>query len=310
MKVYNKLNDEEKKYIENSYQIKINRIEFIDMGILNLTFMLMTDKKKYILRIYEADRSLEEEKQEIELLEKISESIPVPRVIKNKKSEYITEYNNKKIALFNYIEGSILTSKDINQAIIREIAWYLGKLHKFSENFNLKNFNRKTRIDLDFYLNEIKKSKIEFEGKEKIFLLAQDLEKINFKSLPSGIIHSDIFLDNIIMKDGHINGIIDFNEAHYGPFVYDLAIVINFWIRDKKFLSFQKENDMIRDFLNNYSRHRRLEKEEIKLLNYACKKMFLTFIALRFYKEKIEKSDKFLLGLKNKNYLSLMKLLD
>lgn len=47
MKVYNKLNDEEKKYIENSYQIKINRIEFIDMGILNLTFMLMTDKKIY-----------------------------------------------------------------------------------------------------------------------------------------------------------------------------------------------------------------------------------------------------------------------
>lgn len=310
MGVYSELKMEEQKYIEDIYQIEIKELKFINMGILNSNFLLSTENKKYVLRIFEANRTLEEEEQEIELLEKISDIIPVPKILKNKKNEWITEYNNKKIAIFDYIDGEILESKNINQAIMREIAWYLGKLHKFSENLSLKNFNRKTRIDLDFYLDEIKKSGIDFEAKERIFSLAEELKKINFEALPKGIIHSDIFPDNVLIKNNHINGIIDFNEAYYAPFIYDLAIVINFWIRDKKYLSFQKENDMIRDFLNNYSRHRKIEKEEVKLLNMACKKMALAFITLRIYKERIEKSFETALDIEEKSYLPLMNLLD
>lgn len=310
MGVYSELKNDEQRYIENSYQIKISRIEFINMGILNSNFLIFTGDKKYVLRIFEADRTLEEEEQEIDLLEKISDIIPVPQIIKNKKNQYITEYNNKKLSLFEHIDGEVLTIKNINQAIMREIAWYLGKLHKFSQNFDLNKFDRKSRINLDFYLEEIKKSKIDFEEKEKIFSLAEELKKVDFENLPKGIIHSDIFPDNVILKEGHINGIIDFNEAHYGPFIYDLAIVINFWIRQKKYLSFQKENDMIRDFLNNYSRHRKIEREEIKLLNYACKKIALTFITLRFYKEKIEKISQVALEIEEKSYKSLMNLIE
>lgn len=310
MGVYSELKNNEQEYIENSYQIKIKKIQFINMGILNSNFLIFTEDKKYVLRIFEADRTLEEEEQEIKLLERISDIIPVPKIIKNKENKYILEYNNKKMALFEHIDGEILISKNINQAIMREIAWYLGKLHKFSQSFDLEKFNRKSRINLDFYLEEIKKSNIDFEEKEKIFSLVEEIKKIDFESLPKGIIHSDIFPDNVIVKEGHINGIIDFNEACYGPFIYDLAIVINFWIREKKYLSFQKENDMIRDFLNNYSRHRKIEKEEVKLLNYACKKMALTFITLRFYKEKIEKISQVALDIEEKSYKALMNLIE
>lgn len=310
MGVYSELKNYEQEYIEDSYQIKIRKIEFINMGILNSNFLIFTGDKKYVLRIFEADRTLEQEEQEIKLLEEISDIIPVPQIVKNKDNKHIVEYNNKKIAIFEHIDGEILVVKNINQGIMREIAWYLGKLHKFSQNHNSEKFNRKSRIDLDFYLEEIKKSKIDFEEKERIFLLAEELKKINFDSLPKGVIHSDIFPDNVIVKEGHINGIIDFNETYYGPFIYDLAIVINFWIRAKKYLSFQKENDIIRDFLNNYSRHRKVEKEEIKLLNYACKKMALTFIALRIYKEKIEKVSQIALSIEEKSYKALMNLIE
>lgn len=310
MGVYSELKNHEQKYIENNYQIKIEKIEFINMGILNSNFLIFTEDKKYVLRIFEADRTLEEEEQEIKLLEEISSIIPVPKIMKSKDNKYITEYNNKKMSIFEHIDGEILISRNINQVIMREIAWYLGKLHKFSQNFDLERFNRKSRINLDFYLEEIKKSNIDFEEKEKIFLLAEELKQIDFEILPKGIIHSDIFPDNVIVKEGHINGIIDFNEAYYGPFIYDLAIVINCWIRGKKYLSFQKENDMIRDFLNNYSRHRKIEKEEVILLNYACKKMALTFITLRFYKEKIEKISQVALDIEEKSYKALMKLIE
>lgn len=306
MGVYTKLEENEKCYLEEMYSINIEKINFINTGILNSNFLLKSKNEKFILRIFEANRTLEEEEQELKLLDKISEFIPVSKALKNKNNAYISEYNNKKMSIFNFIEGENISL--INQTIMRELAWYLGKFHKYSLENSIENFTRKTRIDLDFYVNEIKKSKITFEGEEKFFKIFNELKEIDFSSLPSGIIHSDIFPDNVILKNNHIEGIIDFNESYFAPFIYDIAIVINFWIKINNF-GFQKENEFIRDFLNNYSRHRKILPEEIKLLNKACKKMALTFIALRIYKEKIDRSFEKALDIEEKSYLSLLSLL-
>ena len=72
-------------------------------------------------------------------------------------------------------------------------------------------------------------------------------------------------------------------------FIFDIAIVINFWIQIKDFDFFDK-NNFIRDFLNYYSKYRKITKEELKSLDIACKKIALTFIFLRIYKEKIDNS--------------------
>lgn len=306
MGVYTELKHEEKKYIEEIYNLEIKKIEFINTGILNSNFLIYSDGERYVLRIYEADRNLVEEEEELKLLETIADFIPVPQIIKSQRGLHIEEYGTLKFTLFSFIQGETLDK--IDQGVLREIAWYLGKFHKYSEE-RVRNYNRKSRIDLDFYMSEIEKSKIDFNEKEKIFSIYEELKNIDFNTLPKGIIHADIFPDNVIVKDGHINGIIDFNESYYGPYVYDLAIVINFWIKIKEY-SFQKEYDLIRDFLNNYSRHRKIKKEEIKLLNLACKKMALTFIALRLYKEKIEKAYEKALDIEEKSYLSLIKLID
>lgn len=306
MGVYTELKYKEKKYIEEIYNLEIKKIEFINTGILNSNFLIYSDTQRYVLRIYEADRNLFEEEEELKLLETIADFIPVPQIIKSQRGLHIEEYGTLKFTLFSFIQGETLDK--IDQGVLREIAWYLGKFHRYSEE-RVRNYNRKSRIDLDFYMSEIEKSKIDFNEKEKIFSIYEELKNIDFNTLPKGIIHADIFPDNVIVKDGHINGIIDFNESYYGPYVYDLAIVINFWIKIKEY-SFQKEYDLIRDFLNNYSRHRKIKKEEIKLLNLACRKMALTFIALRLYKEKIEKAYEKALDIEEKSYLSLIKLIE
>ena len=307
MGVFTNLFQDEIDFIEKKYKIKILEIKNIDNGILNSNFYIKTKNKKYILRIYEANRTIDEEKQELILLDRIVDFIPVSIAIKNIDNECISILNNKKIALFEYIDGSSITKIDTH--IIREIAMYIGKLHSFSKDFSFEEYNRKTRIDFNFYYNEIKKSEIDFKFKNELLNSADEISKYDFSILSSGIIHGDIFPDNVLLdKYNNIKVIFDFNESYYAPFIFDIAIVINFWIKINDF-DFFTENNLIRDFLNYYSKYRKITKEELKSLDIACKKIALTFIFLRIYKKKIENSYQKAISIQKKSYLDLIKLI-
>ena len=307
MGVFTNLFQDEIDFIEKKYKIKILEIKNIDNGILNSNFYIKTKNKKYILRIYEDNRTIDEEKQELILLDRIVDFIPVSTAIKNIDNEYISIFNNKKFALFEYIDGNSITKIDTH--IIREIAIYLGKLHSFTKDISFEKYNRKTRIDLDFYYNEIKKSEIDFKFKNELLNLADKINDFDFSTLPSGVIHGDIFPDNVLLGDyNNIKVIFDFNESYYAPFIFDIAIVINFWIKINDF-DFFTENNLIRDFLNYYSKYRKITREELKSLDIACKKIALTFIFLRIYKEKIENSYQKAISIQEKSYLDLIKLI-
>ena len=307
MGVFTNLFQDEIDFIEKKYKIKILEIKNIDNGILNSNFYIKTKNKKYILRIYEANRTIDEEKQELILLDRIIDFIPVSTAIKNIDNEYISIFKNKKFALFEYIDGNSITKIDTH--IIREIAIYLGKLHSFTKDISFEKYNRKTRINFDFYYNEIKKSEIDFKFKNELLNSADKINGFDFSILPSGVIHGDIFPDNVLLDDyNNIKVIFDFNESYYAPFIFDIAIVINFWIKINDF-DFFTENNLIRDFLNYYSKYRKITKEELKSLDIACKKIALTFIFLRIYKEKIENSYQKAISIQEKSYLDLIKLI-
>ena len=307
MGVFTKMFQNELDFIQEKYKIKILKIKNIENGILNSNFYIETKNKKYILRIYEANRTIDEELQELILLDKISSFIPVSRAIENIDNEYISIFNNKKFALFEYVEGSSI--EEIDTHIIREIAMNLGKLHSFSKEISFEKYNRKSRIDFDFYYNEIKKLNFDFKFKNELLNLADEIIKYDFSILPSGVIHGDIFPDNVLLDEyNNIKVIFDFNESYYAPFIFDIAIVINFWIKINNF-DFFTENNFIRDFLNYYSKYRKITKEELQLLDVACKKIALSFIFLRIYKEKIDSSYRKALSIEEKSYLDLIKII-
>ena len=164
-------------------------------------------------------------------------------------------------------------------------------------------------IDMEKYYKKIdfKNIDIPFDIKEKIKILYEEVKIFNFSSLPCGVIHNDIFPDNIFVKDNKIVGILDFNEAQTAPFIIDLAIVINFWIRVYQF-DLEVEKRYIDIFLEEYEKYRKLEEREKRALDMALKKMALTFILLRLDKFINENLSE--VFIENKSYTQLLPLLE
>lgn len=303
MAVYTVLNIKDITTILTKYNLIPLHYEGIKDGILNTNYLIFTAKGKFVLRVLEGHRSYEAEKEELDFLLELNDIIPCSLPCSTKDGKVLIEYNGKMMTLFYFIEGEKLT--EINEHFLSQIGILLGKMHLFSKN---KILNRKTRIDEKYYFSKIDMTKVPIAEDEKKNLLSlyKKVSMIDFSSLPCGVIHNDIFPDNILIKDGFISGIIDFNDSSYAPFIFDLGIVINYWIRIKNF-SPETEKKYIKVFLTSYESIRKLSTIEKSLLDMGILKMALAFIFLRINKFSVEDNQNILI--EDKTYYELLPLL-
>ncbi|WP_462350637.1 homoserine kinase [Fusobacterium varium] len=303
MAVYTVLNIKDITTILTKYNLIPLHYEGIKDGILNTNYLIFTAKGKFVLRVLEGHRSYEAEKEELDFLLELNDIIPCSLPCSTKDGKILIEYNGKMMTLFYFIEGEKLT--EINEHFLSQIGIILGKMHLFSKN---KILNRKTRIDEKYYFSKIDMTKVPIAEDEKKNLLSlyKKVSMIDFSSLPCGVIHNDIFPDNILIKDGFISGIIDFNDSSYAPFIFDLGIVINYWIRIKNF-SPETEKKYIEVFLTSYESIRKLSTIEKSLLDMGILKMALAFIFLRINKFSVEDNQNILI--EDKTYYELLPLL-
>lgn len=303
MAVYTVLNIKDITTILTKYNLIPLHYEGIKDGILNTNYLIFTAKGKFVLRVLEGHRSYQSEKEELDFLLELNDIIPCSFPCSTKDGKILIEYNGKMMTLFYFIEGEKLT--EINEHFLSQIGIILGKMHLFSKN---KILNRKTRIDEKYYFSKIDMTKVPIAEDEKKNLLSlyKKVSMIDFSSLPCGVIHNDIFPDNILIKDGFISGVIDFNDSSYAPFIFDLGIVINYWIRIKNF-SPETEKKYIEVFLTSYESIRKLSTIEKSLLDMGILKMALAFIFLRINKFSVEDNQNILI--EDKTYYELLPLL-
>ncbi|MFV0578507.1 MAG: homoserine kinase [Fusobacterium ulcerans] len=303
MAVYTVLNIEDITTILAKYNLIPLHYEGIKDGILNTNYLVFTSKGKFVLRVLEGHRSYEAEKEELDFLLELNTIIPCSVPCSTVDGEVLIKYNGRMMSLFYFIEGEKLT--EINENFLTQIGRLLGKMHLFSKN---KVLNRKTRIDEKYYFSKINMEQVPITEKERKNLLSlyEKISMIDFSSLPCGVIHNDIFPDNIFVKDGVVSGIIDFNDSTFAPFIFDLGIVINYWIRINNFPP-EIEKRYVEIFLNSYESVRKLTPEEKSLLDMGILKMALAFIFLRINKFSVEDNHNILI--EDKTYYELLPLL-
>jgi homoserine kinase type II len=104
------------------------------------------------------------------------------------------------------------------------------------------------------------------------------LQQVWPQDLPAGVIHADLFPDNVFFLGDRLSGLIDFYFACNDSFVYDLAIGLNAWCFEPD-ASFNITKGMA--LINGYERVRRLTDREIEALPIMARGSALRFMLTR-----------------------------
>ena len=275
MAYYTKINKSEfKKYLENYSLGNLYYFKGIDEGIENTNYFFRTKSKKSVLTIYENKITERiKEKNLIFFIDLVNflrkEKFPCPKILYNNNNKQLNSYKNKQFTIIDFVNGKI--AKKINFQHCYKLGRTLATLHIKSLKFKKKRKN-------DFSLNEwdkLIKKKIKLSKNESFFLKKEiKYIKKNWPTkLPSGIIHGDLFPDNVFFKDSKIIGIIDLSNACNDFFCYDLSICINSWCYENKL-----NIDKMKNLVKGYNSVRKLKTQEISYLN-----IFLRASSLRFY---------------------------
>jgi len=166
--------------------------------------------------------------------------------------------------------------------------WFNAVHYGVNKETSEINFDEKrpNSLDLKDWKNIYKKclNKKSEEYNEIMYLLKNELDYLeNYwpTNIPCGVIHADLFRDNIFFKDEKISGVIDFYFACYYFYIYDLAIVINDWCFSENGQYFNKENCLI--ILGEYQKLRELSDIEKKSLNILLRAAAVRILCTRVH---------------------------
>ena len=285
MAIYTKISRNDIISIEQKFNLgKIISFKGIKKGIENTNYLIRTKKNKYILTIFEKRVQKKDLPFFMSLMDKLNNhKINCPKPQKSKKGNYLVNIKNKPASIVSFVEG-----KEKNKLKIKdcyEIGKNIAKLHIVSKKIKLYRKNSMSLNSWSKLLNKIgnKYKKIEVNLNELIKTSFADIKKRWPKKLTSGIIHGDLFIDNIFFKKNKFHGYIDFYFAANDFFMYEIAICINALCFDKKNRKFIFNRKKSKNFLKGYSSLRKLSKNEKNSLNILCKGAALRYLLTRTY---------------------------
>ena len=289
MAVFTKINTNDISYIENHFNIgKIKIFKGIKKGIENTNYLIRTKNKKYILTIFEkrvhGGCKYKDLTFFMKLMSKLSKlKIKCPEPLRNKKGSYIFKLKNKNACIVSFIEGKDKKQLDVGDCYA--VGKNIAKLHIASKKIKLY---RKNSIGINSWkplLNKIDR-KINKLSKNLIDNLENELKYINKKwpnKLPSGIIHSDLFIDNIFFLKKRFYGFIDFYFSSNDFLSYELATCVNALCFKKKQNKFVLDKNKSSKLLKGYQSLRKLTATEKNSFNVLCRGSALRYLLTRCF---------------------------
>ena len=285
MAIYTKISSKDILLIEKNYNLgKIVSFKGIKKGIENTNYLLKTKEKKFILTLFERRVHKKDLPFFMNLMDKLSKyKINCPKPQKNKRGSFLIKIKNKTASIVSFVEGK--DKLKLNSKDCYEIGKNIAKLHIASKKIKLYRKNSLSLKDWPKLLNKIgNKSKI-------ISPNLSSLMKNSFlqiknkwpKNLPFGIIHADLFIDNIFFKKNKFHGYIDFYFACNDFLMYEIAICINALCFDKKNNKFVFNKKKSTNLIRGYSKIRKFSDKEKKYLNVLCRGAALRYLLTRTY---------------------------
>lgn len=282
MAVYTDVSFEELEAFLGDYDIG-EPISFkgIAEGIENSNFYLLTDRGRYILTLYEKRVHADDLPFFLELMDHLAaRGIRCPVPVHNKDGCSAAILNGRPAAVLTFLDGvSLHRPQALHCAAAGEA---LAKLHIAGANFRRV---RQNMLGLAGWHNLAEATKANADDTQPGLgeLIASTLVKFERDwpaTLPAGVIHADLFPDNVLFVHDEVSGLIDFYFACNDAYAYDLAVMLNAWCfeRDGSF-NITKSGSLI----EGYHRYRVLNEAECEALPLLCAGAALRFLLTRLY---------------------------
>jgi len=284
MAVYTKINKKDLLYINKKFNDeRFLSFKGIKQGIENTNYLLKSKNKKYILTIFEKRVSKKEIPFFMELMDELNTSkLNCPKPLKNKDGKYLINLKNKTACIVSFLQGK--DKKNLNIKNCYDVGRVIAQMHLHTKKIKLFRKNSMGIKNLNPLFKSIKFKSKKFTNIDKFLKINFDNIKKKWpKKLPGGIIHGDLFIDNIFFKNNKLSGIIDFYFAANDYFMYEIAICINALCFDKINSKFKINKSKIKNLIKGYESIRNISLKEKKSLNILCRGAAMRYFLTRLY---------------------------
>ncbi len=235
MAVYTDITEIDLKHFLAQYEVgELTSYKGIAEGVENSNFLLHTTKDPLILTLYEKRVEKSDLPFFLGLMQHLSErglSCPLP--LPRRDGELLGELSGRPAALISFLEGMWLRKPEAKHC--REVGKALAGMHLAGEGFEIK---RPNALSLEGWKVLWEKSaeradEVEMGLEAEITAELAYLEAHWPKDLPAGVIHADLFQDNVFFLGDELSGLIDFYFACNDLLAYDVSICLNAWCFEK-----------------------------------------------------------------------------
>ncbi|MEM7179735.1 MAG: homoserine kinase [Spirochaetota bacterium] len=257
MATYTKIDTKAANTICNSYDMQVTDCIAIAGGLANSNYHLYTSTGEYVLTVAE-EKSWKEIERLVSLLEYLqTHQFPSSQVCYSKNRETTLEYLGKPIFLKKWIAGNIY--QELTPEMLKELGRHIGKLHKIPCPPYIQ---QQHSYSLPFFAN-LEKKVANSEYRTWLQTQVSRLTKSYPKQMPQGLLHGDIFFDNVIFQKERLQAIIDFEETCCDAFAFDLGMGILGLCQKQETIDTAKAKHL----LGGYETERRLtELEKLSLV--------------------------------------------
>jgi homoserine kinase type II len=281
MAVYTDVSFEDLESLLSGYDIGSPRsFKGIAEGVENSNFHLQTDRGGFILTLYEKRVSVGDLPFFLGLMEHLAlHGIACPQPVRDKDGANWMTLNGRPAALLTFLEGVSLRKPDVAHCAAAGEA--LARLHACGKDFAITRPNS---------LGPAGWMKLAADTKERAdtvqaglaALIEETLKELSDwpTELPSGVIHADLFPDNVLFVEGKISGLIDFYFACNDSLAYDIAVMLNAWCFEGDGAFNITKGQAL---LAAYQQQRRLTADEITALPVLARGAALRFLLTRLF---------------------------
>lgn len=282
MAVYTEVSDEDLRAFATDYAIgEVVSCKGIAEGIENTNYLLRADGGTYILTLYERRVKEKDLPFFLALMEHLAaKGIPCPIPVKGRDGAALRRLSGRPAVIVTFLDG--MWTRRPTPTHCGALGAAMARMHRAGADFAM---TRSNDLSVDSWrpLLRASSNRVDEIAQGLGAELAADLDDLEARwprGLPSGVIHADLFPDNVFFRGDRLSGLIDFYFACTDFLAYDLAVCLNAWCFEAD-VSFNITK--ARRLLKAYRAERELAPAELVALPALARGAAMRFLLTRVY---------------------------